>query len=142
MLTGGCDRDFLLRAKSAGISMAWAPLATGRHLIPQERTSYKHIKWYSLQWGCSFAYIDWKRFGAQKTVLSCLARIGQALLINLPKLLWSKTLHYHTRTIDIQALLWRAVGYTRKTLQLLAPKLFPQEQFLSRVEFRRSRENT
>ena len=142
MLTGGCDRDFLLRAQAANVPMAWAPHATGRHLIPIERTSYKHIKWYSLQWGCSFAYIDWKRFGALKTTLSCIARIGQAILINLPKLLWSKIRKNSAKTIDIQALLWRAVGYTRKTLQLIAPKLFSQEHFFSRVEFRRSRENT
>jgi glycosyltransferase involved in cell wall biosynthesis len=142
MLTGGCDRDFLLRAKAVNITMAWAPQAIGRHRIPPERISYKHIKWYSLQWGCSFAYIDWKRFGTGKTTLFCITRIGQALVVNSPKLLWAKIRNNSIKTIDIQALLWRAVGYTKKTLQIIAPRLFSQKQFFSRVEFRRSRENT
>ncbi len=141
MLTGGCDRDFLLRALAAGVKMGWAPTAVGYHLIPPERITYNHVKWYSLQWGCSFAYIDWKRMGRFKTTVSCLARIGQALLVNLPILLWLKIRGDRAEILDRQALLWRAVGYTRKTMQLLAPELFSQEDFFSRVEFRRSREN-
>jgi len=142
MLTGGCDRDFLLRARAAGIKMGWAFPAIAYHQIPQERVTYNHIKWYSLQWGCSFAYIDWKRFGLVKTSLSCLARIGQALLINIPRLIWLKTQGNKPKIIDRQALLWRAVGYSRRTLQIISPKLFNQEKFFSRVEFRRARENT
>ncbi len=142
MLTGGCDRDFLLRAVAAGITMGWAHGAAGRHLIPPERITYKHIKWYSLQWGCSFAYIDQKRWGLFKTVLSSVGRMGQALLINLPKMLVARVQKNRKETLDCQALLWRAVGYTRKTLQLVAPGFFPQEAFFARVEFRRARENS
>jgi hypothetical protein len=142
MLTGGCDRDFLLRAVKAGLTTGWAPEATGHHLIPPERISYKHVKWYSLQWGCSFAYIDWKRLGALKTILSCMGRIGQALLINLPLMLLARFKKDPRETLDRQALLWRAFGYTRKTLHLVSPRLFPQKKFFSRVEFRRAKENT
>jgi glycosyltransferase involved in cell wall biosynthesis len=142
MLTGGCDRDFLLRARAAGVTMAWAPGAAGRHLIPPERISYKHVKWYSLQWGCSFAYIDRKRLGLFKTALSAVARIGQALLINMPGLLLARLRGDGAEMLDRQALLWRAVGYVRKTLQMIAPKIFVQEEFFSRVEFRRAQENT
>lgn len=142
MLTGGCDRDFLLRAVAAGITTGWAPEAVGRHLIPPERITYKHVKWYSLQWGCSFAYIDQKRWGLFKTVLSSVARIGQALLVNLPAMLVARYRKNHSETLDRQALLWRAVGYNRKTMQLVAPLLFSQNDFFSRVEFRRVRENS
>ena len=142
MLTGGCDRDFLLRAVSAGIPMGWSRDAAGDHLIPPERITYKHIKWYSLQWGCSFAYIDQKRWGMSKTVLSSVARIGQALLVNFPKMLLSRYQKKQGETLDLQALLWRAVGYTRKTLHLVAPGLFPQESFFARVEFRRARDHS
>ncbi len=142
MLTGGCDRDFLLRAVAAGIRMGWSGEAAGDHLIPPERITYKHIKWYSLQWGCSFAYIDRKRWGIGKTVFSSVARVGQALLINLPKMLLARSRKKQGETLDLQALLWRAVGYTRKTLHLVSPGLFPQESFFARVEFRRARENS
>ncbi len=142
MLTGGCDRDFLLRAQKAGITMGWAWAATAYHMIPPERITYNHIKWYSLQWGCSFSYIDWKRFGGCKTTLSCLARVGQALLVNLPMMLLAKAKGNTAKIFDLQALLWRSVGYTRKTLQMLAPKHFSQESFFSKVEFRRVQEDT
>jgi len=141
MLTGGCDRDFLLRAIAVGCTTGWAPGAAGKHLIPPERITYKHIKWYSLQWGCSFAYIDWKRWGGVKTVLSAVGRIGQALLINLPMMLLARFKNDRSAMLDRQALLWRAVGYIRKTLYLVAPRIFPQESFFSRVEFRRSMES-
>lgn len=142
MLTGGCDRDFLLRATDAGVVMGWAPDAAGRHQILPERTTYKHIKWYSLQWGCSFAYIDRKRSGMLKTTLSAMARIGQAVLVHIPVLLAAKLRGDRAKVLDRQALLWRTVGYCRRTLQMLAPRLFAQEQFFSRVEFRRALENT
>jgi glycosyltransferase involved in cell wall biosynthesis len=142
MLTGGCDRDFLLRALAAGVIMGWAPNAAGYHLIPPERITYNHVKWYSLQWGCSFAYIDWKRLGGLKTTVLCIARIGKTLLINLPILLWVKMQGDTARILDRQALFWRAAGYTRRTLQMLAPNFFAQENFFSKVEFRRAQENT
>jgi len=142
MLTGGCDRDFLLRATDVGVAMGWAPKAAGRHLILPERITYRHVQWYSLQWGCSFAYIDRKRSGMIKTTLSAIARIGQAVLVHIPVLLWAKLQGDRAKVLDRQALLWRAVGYCRRTLQLLAPHLFAQEQFFSRVEFRRAQENT
>ncbi len=136
MLTGGCDRDFLLRAMAADIPMGWAPEAKVRHRISTKRISYNHIKWYSLQWGCSFAYTDHKYRGIHFLAGACAARIAQALCINLPRMLYYRTINDKWKTLDLQALLWRAVGYTRKTLQILWPTLFSQEAFFSRVEFR------
>lgn len=141
MLTGGCDRDFLLRSLAAGVTMGWAKGAAGYHQIPPERITSKHIKWYSLQFGCSFAYIDWKRMGGVKTTLSCIARLGQALLINFPLLLRANIQKDKSEILDRTALLWRAVGYLRKTLQMIAPKLFAQENFFSQVEFRRAQKS-
>ena len=141
MLTGGCDRDFLLRALAAGIPMGWAPKSAAHHVISTGRFTYQHIKWYSLQWGCSFAYTDFKHKGRLFTAAACCARVGQALLINLPRLGLSRAAGKSAAVLDRQALLWRAAGYARKTLQLLAPDIFPQEKFFSRVEFRRVRES-
>ena len=141
MLTGGCDRDFLLRALSAGIPMGWAPKAAARHVISTGRFTYEHIKWYSLQWGCSFAYTDSKHRGILFTVAACCARLGQAALLNMPRLALHMASGNSAATLDRQALLWRAVGYTRKTLQLAAPRLFAQEDFFSKVEFRRVRKS-
>ncbi|MDH4319181.1 MAG: glycosyltransferase family 2 protein [Desulfobulbaceae bacterium] len=139
MLTGGCDRDFLLRALGAGFRPGWAVGGDIEHLINVERITPEHMKWYSLQWGCSFAYIDWKRWGMVKTISAALARVGQALLIHLPKILWYLARGNDMALRDRQALLWRAVGFVRKTLAMALPGVFPQKHFFSRVEFRRGR---
>ncbi len=141
MLTGGCDRDFLLRAVSAGIPMGWAPESAAYHVIATDRISSNHIKWYSLQWGCSFAYTDRKHRGLPFAAAACTGRIGQAILINLPRLALAMIQHDKKEIMDRHALLWRAVGYTRKTLQMLSPRLFRQETFFSQVEFRRVRKS-
>ena len=140
MLTGGCDRDLVLRAQAAGFVVGRASGAVIRHVIPSHRFTSDYIRWYSLLWGASFAYIDWKRWERWKTVLACIARIGQAMLVNLPLLLLGYIRRSQTEILDRKALLWRAVGYSRKTLFLLASRLFPQEQFFARLEFRKERE--
>ena len=89
LLTGGCDRDLVLRAYDAGFKMGRTPRAVVRHVISPHRITPDHLKWYSLQFGSSFAYIDWKRWRRWKTVLACLARIGQALVVNLPLLFFA-----------------------------------------------------
>jgi len=140
MLIGGCDRDFLLRAMSEGFKTGWATKASIRHIIPVDRLSPGRVKWYSAQWGCSFAYIDWKRWGAFKTGVACIARIGQALFVHLPLYIYYLLKGDERLKRDRHALLHRALGFTRQYLHLLAPRLFSQEKFFSRVEFRRQHE--
>ncbi|HEB50134.1 MAG TPA: glycosyltransferase [Desulfobulbus sp.] len=139
MLTGGCDRDFLLRACAAGVVMGWAPEAVARHVISADRFSAAHMRSYSLQWGCSFAHIDRKRWGMTRTTLACIARIGQAVLVNLPCALAARIRGDRRALRDREVLLWRAQGYVRKTMQMLLPSLFAQEKFFAGVEFRRVR---
>ncbi len=140
MLTGGCDRDFLLRACAAGVVMGWAPEAVARHVITAERFTAAHMRSYSLQWGCSFAHIDRKRWGMARTTLACVARIGQAVLINLPCALAARARGDRRALRDREVLLWRAQGYVRKTLQMLMPSLCAQKKFFAGVEFRRVRQ--
>ncbi len=140
MLTGGCDRDFLLRALAAGVVMGWAPGAVARHVISADRFSASHMRSYSLQWGCSFAHIDRRRWGMARTTLACVARIGQAALINGPLALVARLRGDRRELRDRQVLLWRAEGYVRKTLQMLMPAIFAQERFFAAVEFRRVRQ--
>ncbi len=139
MLTGGCDRDFLLRALAAGVVMGWAPGAVARHVISADRFSAAHMRSYSLQWGCSFAHIDRKRWGMARTTLACVARMGQAALIHFPCALAARIRGDRRELRDREVLLWRAQGYVRKTLQMLLPSLCAQERFFAAVEFRRVR---
>jgi glycosyltransferase involved in cell wall biosynthesis len=140
MLTGGCDRDLVLRARAAGFDNAWAPKAVVRHVVPPYRLKREHIRWSCQQGGCAFAYVDWKRWGQWKTLLACMARMGQALMVALPLLLLGCMRGNRIAVLDRKVHIWGSIAYMRSTLRLLAPTVFPQEQFFARMEFRKERE--
>jgi len=137
MITGGCDRDLVLRARDAGFNNVWVPNAIVRHLVPSYRLKVDHIKWTCLQGGCSFAYIDWKRWGLWKTLLFCVARIGYTLLITVPFLFLGYIRRSRIEVLDNKIQLWRNIGYVRKALFLLSPDVFRQEKFFCQMEFRK-----
>ena len=139
--TGGCDRDFVLRAINRDVPMGLTPMAVVQHIIPSRRVTPEHIKWYSLQLGNSIAYIDWRRWGRMKTCMACVARIGQALFVNIPLFLVAYIQRDLPEIQDRKVLLWRAVAYSQKTLSLLSSRVFGQDSYFSKLEFRRERES-
>lgn len=140
LIQGGEDWDFFRRVKDAGFEIPYASKALVRHLIPSERLTEGFFKWNSLRCGINFAYRDYKEWGLTKTFFACIARIGQALLVNLPRLLWAHLLGDNAEALGRKCLLWRCMGYARKTLFLIAPHLFPQENFFARLNFRKEGE--
>lgn len=140
MQTGGCDMDMVVRARDAGFNNAWAPKAIVRHLVPAYRLEQDHIRWSCLQGGCAFAYIDWKRWGWHKALLVCVARLGYTLIVSVPFLLLGYLRRSSTSVLDNKIQLWRNIGYTRKALFLVAPKLFAQNKFFYPMNFRKERE--
>ena len=107
-------------------------------LSPERRILHVEI---SLRVGENFACIDNRQLGRRKTLLLCVARIGQALLVNMPLLVWAYLLGDRAGILGRKCLLWRAVAYTRGTLFLLAPRLFPQKGFFAALEFRKERKS-
>ena len=139
LLGGGEDYDLVNRMCTAGYDIWSAPNAVVRHLIPRYRLELAFFRWSSLRRGATHALINHKQFGRGKTLFLCIARIGQALLINVPFLLLAYLRRDRVEAIDRKCLLWQAAGYTRRTVHLLAPEMFPQEGFFSRIEFRKER---
>ena len=72
-------------------------------------------------------------------LLVCVARIGQALLVNTPCLLLAYLKGNMVEILDRKCLLWRAQGYTRKCLFFISPKFFPQKRFFSALDYRVNR---
>ena len=136
---GGEDLEFFQRVRLSGIESWYIPTAVVHHMIPPYRLKEKYLFWKSLWEGAVFAYSNYKEWGIVKTTLACIARMGQALFVNLPCLFWSYLVNDHAEILGRKCLLWRAVSYMRCTLDLLAPQLFPQERFFSGLEFRRER---
>ena len=138
--TGGCDRDLLLRAKVSGFSFAFAPKAAVWHRIPSDRAEASNVKRYSLQAGVAMAYIDWRHRGGARTTLLCIARVCQALLWAMPRLVLTRLSRVDWSTVlDLKIVAWTTEGYVRKVLLLMAPHWFSQKQFFSGAQFRKLR---
>jgi len=141
MFAGGEDSDLIFRARAAGFDIWIAPNAIVHHVIPSYRLEYDYFRLVSLRCGIQYAYIDCKLFGCGKMLLLCIARIGQALLVNFPFLLLAYLKRDKTEILDRKCLLLRAVGYTRQCLLSVAPKILPQRHFFEAMDFRKKREN-
>jgi glycosyltransferase involved in cell wall biosynthesis len=139
MLWSGEDTDILLRARAAGFDLWATPNAVVHHVILPHCVEPIFLRWVSLRCACVLAQIDCKRRGPGGTLLLCVARIGQALLVNMPRLLLAYVKRDKAEILDRKCLVLRAIGYTRKTLFLIAPRVFTQERFFARLEFRKKR---
>ncbi len=137
MVRGGSDWDFGIRARRAGFDMWYTSRAVIRHRIPPNRLMPEHFRYYERKNGAVFADYDFKYKGLSNTVFFCIARIGQAILINLPLLFFGWVRRDRGEVLGRICLLWRAEGYTRRTLSCLAPAVFPQNRFLDSLEFRK-----
>jgi len=137
MLNGAFDTDLCIRARAEGFDLWFAPKAIVRHRIIKNRLTHEYLRWNELKTGATIAYLDHKYLGLGKVLFICIARIGQAILINLPYLL----IGYLKRDVaEIEGrknLLARAEGYARKTLFYYAPNVFSQSKFFSYIEQRK-----
>lgn len=137
MLYGGEDSDLVVRARAAGFDIWLAPAAVVHHVIPPTRLERAYFRWVTLRWGSQSAQIDCKHLGRRQVLALCIARIGQALLVNVPSLLMACLRRDQVEIIDRTCLLWRAEGYTRQCLFLIAPNVFSQKRFMTALEFRK-----
>lgn len=139
MAIGGCDIDFLMRARVSGIAVSIAPAATVHHVIPAYRLTPPYLRWTSIRWGYIFADLDYKRSGCTGMLTSLVARIGQAMLVNVPLFMLNVLTQNTSRSLDRKFLLWRAFGYACGAACFAAPQLLSHFSFLSRLEFRQER---
>jgi len=133
---GGEDSEFITRARSADFVIWVVPDAIVHHVIPPERLERLYLRWVALRWGGQSAQIDSKHLGNRKMSALCAARVGQAALVNVPGLLFAGLRRDAAAAADRAILLWRALGYFRQTLFLLAPTFFAQERYRASLLFR------
>jgi len=141
LIWGGSDQDFFREIRMRGIEAWYAPRALVHHLTPSYRLDKDYLNWRSLLIGNNFAMINKREWGVARTALDCVARIAQAVLVNMPLLVWASARGNEAEKLGRTCLLWRVVGYIHQTLYLLAPRLFPQKGFLAKVEFRNERKS-
>ncbi len=136
---GGEDTELFMRLHAAGIESWYNPKAIVLHLVPPYRTSAGYIQWLSLRQGWSLARKDAAERGANRSLAIAALRCCRSAML-LPFWMWARLQSDRDHTLFRQSQLWRTQGYVRATLRAVAPKLFAQEQFLSRLEFRGERQ--
>jgi GT2 family glycosyltransferase len=139
LVAGGSDTDFVRRARGAGISVSIAPAAIVHHIIPGSRVTPAYLRWTSTRTGYQFAVLDLKYSGRAHMLARTIARIGQAILVNIPLLVFACLARNPKSCLDRKCLLWRAVGYVRGASSLTSRRLFRQPRFLSGLNFRRGK---
>ncbi len=136
---GESDSDFFLRARAAGVVLYYTPHAVVRHRVAPNRLTTEYFRWDARQ-GCNaFAGLDYKYKGRRMLAVLCIARISHALLVVVPRLTWAWLKRDTAEILGQRVRLWRAEGYARKTLAILAPVWFRQERYFSNLEFRKGR---
>ena len=139
--SGGSDSDFFLRAREAGEKLLYTPKAPIRHRVDERRLTPEYLRWGALVSGSDhIARFDLENHGRLGLTARCAARIGQAAAVNLPLWLWAAFRGNEGEATGRRALLARCEGYTRRTLNVLAPRLFPQEAFFASLDMSKGRE--
>ncbi len=139
LVWGGEDADLMMRVMRADIPVWFAPESVVHHMIPPYRVTEEYFRWASLRVGVALAEVDGRIKGRGRLAAICVARVGQALLLNVPKYFAARLLGNEGLALEKRCVLWRAVTYTRQTIHLLAPRLFPQRRFFEGLTFRAER---
>ncbi len=132
----GYDSDIYRRMRMANVRSWYTPEAVGYHHIPADRLDDFYFHETALHNGWQFAKRDRLEKGNLWVVMRATARLGQAACVNVPRLMVAKLKGDREQILDAKVRLWRAEGYCRSVLYAIAPKVFRQERFFSKFEFR------
>jgi glycosyltransferase involved in cell wall biosynthesis len=136
----GEDTDLFRRVYAAGIEAWHSPAAISYHVIPAYRLTEGYLRWRCLRNGGHVARRNHQSVGAARFLLGLSARLGQALVLHLPRLAWARLARDPEAALGARCLLWRTQGYARFALSYLAPRLFAQREFFAWLEFRSERD--
>jgi len=137
---GGSDWDFFARAERLGYQAWYTPDAIIYHHVPSHRMTQEYLLWASLRHGASLAFLDLRERGTWGVAVLAIFRAVQAIGINLPIFVLHAALAQSPALLGRKCLLWRAIGYSRQTLRILAPRMLPQAAFFESIEFHRELE--
>ncbi len=135
----GEDTDLNRRIRQANIKAWYTPRAIVHHVVPPHRLEEEYFRWSSLRNAGHIARRERGQLGSWLFPLMLIARIGQGALVFAPRLAWARLWRDGQAALGARCLLWRIEGYTRWSLRLMAPRLFTQREFISRLDFRAER---
>ncbi|MGA2620314.1 MAG: glycosyltransferase family 2 protein [Thermoguttaceae bacterium] len=132
----GEDSYLYYKMQQAGINVWYTPAALVQHVIPAHRLQDDYFRWTCLRHGWIMARVYWREFGLLVRLLVFTARLGQAVAVFAPRLLWARVRRNEEQALATRCRLWRAEGYFRGTLRYAAPRWFAQEALVAQLAFR------
>lgn len=118
----GYDTDLYRRIRAAGIESWYTPSAVAWHITPPYRLDEKYLRDTSLHNGWCFARRDYQEWGRLALVAVLVARVGQAVCLNLPRWAWARVARAREDAVAARCLFWRLQGYGQCALDLLKPR--------------------
>lgn len=135
---GGSDWKLVNDARAVGVIPWYAAKAKIRHRVEGNRMTPEYFRWDAQNGGVAQACVDFKKRGAIQLICLCVARLLRACT-HLPQHLLSKVRKPAYGSTQGSMIWWRAKGYVRGSLTLLAPNFCPQKKYHEYVDFRSGR---
>ncbi len=136
---GAEDSDLFLRIFQAEIPAWYTPRAIVRHVIPAYRLQPNYLRWTCCRTGAARALRDRKSHSLLGISARLAARATQIAFVGIMQWLPARLRGDQATALGWQCRMWRAIGYVRSGLQLLAPRLFRQHSFSNYLDFRSER---
>ena len=127
LVMSGEDSYLYYKMRQAGITVWYTPAAVVQHVIPAYRLQDEYFRWTCMRHGWNTARVYWRRVRLLVRLLIFTARLGQAVAVLAPRLLWARLRGNEEQALATRCRLWRAEGYVRGTLRWAAPRWFAQE---------------
>lgn len=135
---GGSDWKLVEDARAIGETPWFSVKASIRHRVEQQRMTPAYFRWDAQNGGVSAADVDYRQLGLSGVVAKGAARMLR-IVPRIPVLLKDAAMPPKYGSSQSQMMWWRTAGYLRRTITLLAPRLFPQKAFHEYVDFRTGR---
>jgi len=137
IITGGSDLDFFRRCRMQKLRIWQTPNAVLYHIVPSFRFNYSYLRRAALRSGINFAYMNYHEWGMVKALFHLAVLLCHSIIIVFPRLLWAQIRRDKNQVVGEKCRLLKVLGYTRRIPQLSWPRMFKQEDFFSKLEFRK-----
>lgn len=136
LVEGGEDTDLYHRSRTAGYKAYHAPKALAHHQIPPFRIEPNYLRSTSMRMGSHIARRELEQRGRFRFSIGTLARLGQTLLVHLPKLILAKLGADPEAILERKCYWWMWKGYFAAAFRLL----FRGQEQANPLSFRQERQ--
>lgn len=122
LVEAGEDTDLYHRMRRAGYEAWFTPDALVHHQIPKFRIEESYLRSTAMRMGSHIARREFENYGFLSFLFVALARLGNTLLVHVPKLLLAKLSGDKERILERRCYMWMWRGYFSGAFRFLIRK--------------------